>query len=190
MNKAEITQLMRKVDLASVVRESGVELIPTGDRFKAICPLPDHPDTNPSFYIYPDGHFYCFGCYLRGNAINYLRLKNSWSFQQAIQYLTSKQISRIGYYSTLQRHYSKITPDDVIQAHIKNIQRLICTNHELAAKISRELDSNYHKVSCGQLPPSVYFTEKAKLEWQLEGLDSSLSSLHHELISLYKRRAK
>lgn len=29
---------------------------------KARCPLPGHDDRTPSFYVYPDGGYWCFGC--------------------------------------------------------------------------------------------------------------------------------
>lgn len=46
------------------------EMIPTGQgRFKARCPLPGHPDSSPSFVVYPDGHAWCFGCNRGGNVI-------------------------------------------------------------------------------------------------------------------------
>jgi putative DNA primase/helicase len=34
------------------------------------CPLPGHDDSSPSFYLYPDGHAYCFGCGWHGDAVD------------------------------------------------------------------------------------------------------------------------
>jgi hypothetical protein len=32
-----------------------------GDRWKGTCPIPTHDDTHPSFVVYPDGGWHCFG---------------------------------------------------------------------------------------------------------------------------------
>jgi DNA primase len=34
----------------------------SGRCYKARCPLPGHDDRTPSFYLYPDGGYWCFGC--------------------------------------------------------------------------------------------------------------------------------
>ena len=31
------------------------------------CPHPDHEDENPSFHVYPDGRFHCYGCGWHGD---------------------------------------------------------------------------------------------------------------------------
>jgi DNA primase len=38
--------------------------------FVGRCPLPDHEDKSPSFYIYPPGRFYCFGCGGSGDVVD------------------------------------------------------------------------------------------------------------------------
>src|SRR5215212_2725071 len=48
------------------------ELRPLGGRawFDGRCPLPDHDDRNPSFYIYPPGRWHCYGCDRGGDVID------------------------------------------------------------------------------------------------------------------------
>jgi hypothetical protein len=48
------------------------ELRPLGGRawFDGRCPLPDHDDRNPSFYIYPPGRWKCYGCDQGGDVID------------------------------------------------------------------------------------------------------------------------
>ncbi len=42
-----------------------------GQPFEARCPLPDHDDKSPSFYIYPQTQsFWCFGCQRGGDVVN------------------------------------------------------------------------------------------------------------------------
>jgi hypothetical protein len=38
--------------------------------FTGRCPLPDHEDKTPSFYIYPPGRFYCYGCGRGGDVVD------------------------------------------------------------------------------------------------------------------------
>jgi DNA primase len=48
------------------------DLEPLGGRawFDGRCPLPDHEDKTPSFYIYPPGRFYCYGCGRGGDVVD------------------------------------------------------------------------------------------------------------------------
>jgi DNA primase len=48
------------------------ELRPLGGRawFEGRCPLPDHRDLDPSFYIYPPGRWWCYGCNRGGDVID------------------------------------------------------------------------------------------------------------------------
>jgi CHC2 zinc finger len=48
------------------------DLEPLGGRawFTGRCPLPDHDDKTPSFYIYPPGRFYCYGCGRNGDVVD------------------------------------------------------------------------------------------------------------------------
>jgi DNA primase len=38
--------------------------------FTARCPMPDHEDKTPSFYIYPPGRFHCYGCGRSGDVVD------------------------------------------------------------------------------------------------------------------------
>jgi DNA primase len=38
--------------------------------FTGRCPLPDHEDRTPSFYIYPPGRFHCYGCGRFGDVVD------------------------------------------------------------------------------------------------------------------------
>ena len=39
-------------------------------RFTGRCPMPDHEDKTPSFYIYPPGCFHCYGCGRSGDVVD------------------------------------------------------------------------------------------------------------------------
>jgi DNA primase len=38
--------------------------------FVGRCPLPDHEDKTPSFYIYPPGRWWCYGCGRGGDVVD------------------------------------------------------------------------------------------------------------------------
>ena len=38
--------------------------------FTGRCPLPDHEDKTPSFYIYPPGRYHCYGCGGNGDVVD------------------------------------------------------------------------------------------------------------------------
>jgi len=54
---------------ADLVEISGryVDLQRSGDAHVGRCPCPDHQDRNPSFFVYPDGRFRCYGCGWHGD---------------------------------------------------------------------------------------------------------------------------
>lgn len=59
-------KLRDEIDLAELAGRF-TDLQPSGKSLKGRCPHPDHEDKEPSFYVYPDGHFHCYGCRWRGD---------------------------------------------------------------------------------------------------------------------------
>jgi len=59
------------VPIENVARRH-TELRPLGGKawFDGRCPLPDHDDHDPSFYIYPPGRWWCYGCGRGGDVID------------------------------------------------------------------------------------------------------------------------
>jgi hypothetical protein len=55
-----------------VVARLYTKLKPFGGRawFTGRCPLPDHEDKTPSFYLYPSGRFHCYGCGRGGDVVD------------------------------------------------------------------------------------------------------------------------
>jgi len=50
-----------------------------------LCPF--HTEGSPSFFIYPDNSYHCFGCGTHGNAIDFLIKKLGYSFEHACSIL-------------------------------------------------------------------------------------------------------
>jgi hypothetical protein len=57
----------------------------TGKTFVANCPL--HNDRSPSFVIYPDNHFHCYGCHEHGDTIALTQKLHGLPFIEAVKYL-------------------------------------------------------------------------------------------------------
>jgi DNA primase len=59
-------ELREQVDLAELASRY-TDLNPSGRALVGRCPCPNHEDTNPSFHVYPEGRFFCYGCRWRGD---------------------------------------------------------------------------------------------------------------------------
>jgi len=73
------------IDLASVVEAAGVELKQRGHRYVGPCPF--HDEKTPSFYVFDDNHFKCFGCGISGDCIDFVQKLYGLSFQDALRHL-------------------------------------------------------------------------------------------------------
>ncbi len=52
-----------------------------------VCCCPFHEEKTPSFHIYPDGHYFCFGCHERGRAISFVMRREGLTFVEATRKL-------------------------------------------------------------------------------------------------------
>lgn len=80
-----ICELKRNVELVSVVEAAGIELKRSGTRHCGLCPF--HSEQTPSFYIFQDNHYKCFGCGAHGDAIDFVQKMYGLSFQDALKHL-------------------------------------------------------------------------------------------------------
>ena len=55
----------------------------------ALCPL--HNEKTPSFTIYPDNHYWCFGCQQGGDSIELIREPYDFNFVEAVGFLLTYQ---------------------------------------------------------------------------------------------------
>jgi hypothetical protein len=77
------------IDLVSVVEGVGVELKKRGTRHVGLCPF--HTEKTPSFFIFPDNRFKCFGCGESGDSIDFIQKLNDLSFKGALKFLGIEQ---------------------------------------------------------------------------------------------------
>lgn len=72
--------------LEEVLEESDINLIPSSnDRLVAICPFHEG-DREPSFTVYPDGGYYCFGCKVWGDVVKFLVDYKGMAADEALAY--------------------------------------------------------------------------------------------------------
>jgi DNA primase len=59
-------KLREQIDLAELAARY-TDLQPSGRALVGRCPCLDHDDTNPSFHVYPDAKYFCYGCRSHGD---------------------------------------------------------------------------------------------------------------------------
>ncbi len=84
-----VAEVRRRVSLASVVGRL-TELKPNGcaGHFVGLCFL--HGEKTPSLHLYPDGHFFCFGCGAYGDVFDAWRHAHGGTFVDALQALATE----------------------------------------------------------------------------------------------------
>jgi len=80
-----ITALKKHIDLLSVVESAGVKMRRAGSRHIGLCPF--HQEKTPSFFVFPDNRFMCFGCGEHGDVIDFVRKLHGLSFRDALRHL-------------------------------------------------------------------------------------------------------
>lgn len=80
-----LEQIKKGVDFVAVVQAAGIELKRAGKKHVGLCPF--HSDSLPSFYVFPDGGFKCFGCGEHGDIIDFVEKFHGVDFKGALQIL-------------------------------------------------------------------------------------------------------
>lgn len=68
-------------------RETGRSLRFVSHRYCGLCPF--HEEKTPSFFVFDDNHYHCFGCGAHGNSIDFLINIRHISYKEAIWELTT-----------------------------------------------------------------------------------------------------
>mgnify|MGYP000535142063 CR=1 FL=1 len=64
----------------------------SGKTLVGLCPI--HPERNPSFHVYPDHHFHCFGCGSHGDAADLVAAVEGVSRKEAIRMLLRGEVAK------------------------------------------------------------------------------------------------
>ena len=77
------------LDLAWVIAHHAPEVVfqQVGRRRKCRCPFPWHEDSEPSFTVFPDQHWFCFGCWMGGDIYAFVMAYYQLTFVEAVDAL-------------------------------------------------------------------------------------------------------
>ena len=82
-----LDELRARTPLAAIVGRR-VRLARSGRQWKGCCPF--HGEKTPSFYVYEDGHYHCFGCGAHGDAIGFVMQSEGAGFMEAVERLAAE----------------------------------------------------------------------------------------------------
>jgi len=68
--------------LLKIVKESGIEMRHQNGKYVGLCPF--HEEKNPSFFVFPDGYFKCFGCGAYGDKIDFVQKRYGITFKEGM----------------------------------------------------------------------------------------------------------
>ena len=82
-----INGLLARVDIVEVVG-TRVQLRRAGANHMGLCPF--HEEKTPSFHVYADGHYHCYGCGAHGTPIGFLMDADGLEFPEAVEALAAQ----------------------------------------------------------------------------------------------------
>ena len=83
-----IAEIKEKNDICEIISQY-VDLQRKGRYMMGICPF--HAERTASFCVYPNSSsFYCFGCGVGGDIINFIRLIENYDYIEAVKYLAER----------------------------------------------------------------------------------------------------
>ncbi len=82
-----VEEIKERLDIVEVISPY-VRLRKTGRTFKGLCPF--HTEKTPSFIVYPDGHYHCFGCGASGDVFTFVMRTENLEFREALKLLAER----------------------------------------------------------------------------------------------------
>ncbi|MEG2429902.1 MAG: CHC2 zinc finger domain-containing protein, partial [Oscillospiraceae bacterium] len=83
-----ISELISRCEIEDII-SSYISIKHSGRTSKALCPF--HSEKTPSFTIYNDTQsFYCFGCGVGGDVINFIMRAENLDYVEAIKFLATR----------------------------------------------------------------------------------------------------
>lgn len=71
-DKIDFAEIKASIPLSAFIGQF-TELRQTGSVWKARCPLGTHSDSTPSFNVYNDNHWHCYGCNKTGDIFDFAK---------------------------------------------------------------------------------------------------------------------
>ena len=82
-----LDELRARTPLPAIIGRKA-RLVRSGRQWKGCCPF--HGEKTPSFYVYEDGHYHCFGCGAHGDAIGFVMQSEGAGFMEAVERLAGE----------------------------------------------------------------------------------------------------
>jgi DNA primase len=121
-------RILTRVDLASLVGEAVKLTRASGGRQVGCCPF--HNEDSPSFNVYDDNHYFCFGCKVHGDAITWMRQREGLSFIEALRHLAGKYGIEAPELAESQGRLAKQRSDAILYNMMSEAQLFFVTNLE------------------------------------------------------------
>jgi CHC2 zinc finger len=146
-------------------------------RLVACCPL--HNEKSPSFTVYPDGHFYCFGCGAHGDVIDLCAQLDGIDLCQAAQKLSGTSME-----SSSQARLPNIKPSPLTVSDIP---------YQLSATDIDRMAGSARRLACSKDLILEMVAERA--EWDPEmirdiALEGDLGSENNKIFFGYRHGIK
>ncbi len=162
-----ITDQINIVDLIS----DYVSLKSTGSNYKGLCPF--HQEKTPSFTVsQAKGLYYCFGCGVHGNAINFLQNYLNISFLESVNMLAERCGINI---PNLQNK-----KEDPIEQELRNLYHIAQNYYSFLLKDLVGKEAYKYFIDRKLLPETI---EKFGLGYSLDAFDSLLKEFRKRNIS-------
>ncbi|WP_285905070.1 DNA primase [Pseudodesulfovibrio pelocollis] len=83
-----IMEIKSKLSLEKIAHRYNLDLKPSSGSMKGACPF--HQETKPSFHIFPEGRYYCFGCQAAGDVFDFVSSMEGWDFVTTLKWLAEQ----------------------------------------------------------------------------------------------------
>lgn len=87
LSESDIAEIKTAFPLQEFLELRGMEFTRCSGSVVASCPF--HEEKTASFHVYPDHHYYCYGCGAIGDVIKFVRETQGLSFLDAVNHLRS-----------------------------------------------------------------------------------------------------
>src|SRR5258708_8876351 len=88
MSTIDFEAVKRRAPLPQYCQAHGIEFRRARNNLLGLCPL--HDESTPSFTVFPDGHFHCYGCGAHGDIVDLDRALYGGSAREAAQRLAGQ----------------------------------------------------------------------------------------------------
>lgn len=113
--ESDINEVLSRVNITDVY---GTDLKRAGNgKYKCCCPF--HTEKSPSFTVWDDGRYHCFGCGAHGNAASFIAQKEGMNYYEAIRMLAKR------YHYTLHEETQTRTPEAIEKDKRRELMNLV-----------------------------------------------------------------